>query len=55
MRPFARDRPSSVTLQESVLVSARFDPPHPDALDPEKCRAVVEAIKGVLAGLEAEA
>ncbi len=29
--------------------SGRFSPPHPDALDPQKCEAVVAAIKAVLA------
>ena len=29
--------------------AGRFGPPHPDALDPDKCAAVVEAIEAVLA------
>ena len=29
--------------------SGQFAPPHPDALDPDKCAAVVEAIEAVLA------
>ena len=30
--------------------SARFAPPHPDALDPVKCERVVQAIEELLAG-----